>query len=104
MMLSKEIFVQVIEDVKKKCDYQSELNDFYKSHGADGYIFQPDCSESVLLLLENIFDDKDNWISYFCFELDFGQNWKEGMITSKHGDDIPLSTTEELYNLLTDNQ
>lgn len=104
MMLSKEIFVQIIEDVKKKCDYQYELNDFYKSHGADGYIFQPDCSESVLLLLENIFDDKDNWISYFCFELDFGRNWKEGMVTSKHGDDIPLSTPEELYELLTDNR
>ena len=103
-MLSKEVFINVIEDVKRKCDYQSELNDFFRNHGADGYIFQPDCSESVLLLLENIFDDKDNWISYFCFELDFGRNWKEGMVTSKHDDDIPLSTPEDLYELLTNNQ
>ena len=99
-MLSKEVFINVIEDVKRKCDYQSELNDFFRNHGADGYIFQPDCSESVLLLLEHIFKDKDGWISYYCFELDFGRNWKAGMITSKDGQDIPLSTPEDLYDLL----
>ena len=99
-MLSKEVFINVIEDVKRKCDYQSELNDFFRNHGADGYIFQPDCSESALLLLEHIFSDEDGWISYYCFELDFGRNWKVGMITSKDGQDIPLSTPEDLYDLL----
>ena len=44
--------------------------------------------------------DKDEWIDYFCFELDFGKKWKEGVITEKDGTDIILKTPEDLYNLL----
>lgn len=102
-MLSKEVFINVIEDVKRKCDYQSELNDFFRNHGADGYIFQPDCSETVLLLLENIFsDDVDHMISYYCFELDFGRNWKPGTVTDPDGKDIKMETPEDLYAFLTE--
>ncbi len=100
-MLSKEIFIKVIEDVKEKYDYQNELNTFYKSHGADGYIFQPDCAESVLLLLEYLFnDDEDHMISYFCYELDFGRSWKPGDVEDPNGQEIKMETPEDLYNFL----
>ena len=53
-------------------------------------------------LVDNILGekDKDEWIDYFCFELDFGKKWKEGVITEKDGTDIILKTAEDLYNLL----
>lgn len=100
-MLSKEVFVEVINGVKDKFDYQVELNDFYRKHGADGYIFQPDCAEEVLMLLEYIFgDDEDHMISYFCCELDFGRDWKPGDVEDANGREIKMGTPEDLYDFL----
>lgn len=101
--ITKEVFTQVLEDVKMVSDYQDHLNAFFKKNDVDGYIFQPDCTCSVLQLLHFIFGERDveEWISYFCFELDFGRKYKDGMVTDKDGKNIPLGTIGDLYNVLT---
>lgn len=101
-MLSKEEFVKAINEVENVCRYQEGLNNYFRKNNVDGYIFQPDCTSTVISLLHTISGtkDKDEWINYFCFELDFGKKWKEGMITEKDGTDIILKTSEDLYNLL----
>lgn len=40
------------------------------------------------------------WISYFCFELDYGEKWKAGTIKDENDNDIVLQTAENLYELL----
>lgn len=60
-------------------------------------------------LLEYIFDDEEtSWIEYWIWELDFGernskQKYGERALTiyDEDGDEIPLESIEELYNLLT---
>lgn len=101
-MIDKEQFINAISDVESVYRYQEGLNNYFRKNNVDGYIFQPDCSSTVIGLLHNIFGvmDKDGWIDYFCFELDFGKKWKEGTITEKDGTDIVLKTAEDLYNLL----
>lgn len=101
-MLSKEKFIKAIDDVESVCRYQEGLNNYFRKNNVDGYIFQPDCTSTVINLLHTIAGtkDKDEWIDYFCFELDFGKKWKEGMITEKDGTDIILKTSEDLYDLL----
>ncbi len=102
MVINKELFIEVIEDAKKSDDYQNWLNKQLQSNGVEGYIFQPNCVDSLIKLLHNILGDKDadDTISYFVFELDYGRKWKEGMITDSNGKDIDLSTSEKLYNYL----
>lgn len=99
--MNKELFIEIIEDIKKVYYFQENMNSFFRENGADGYIFTPDCTGSVLKLLHSIFSDtdKDEWISYFCFELEFGTKWKPGTIT-ENGKDIRLGTIDDLYNLL----
>ena len=101
-MLSKEEFVKAINDVENVCRYQEGLNNYFRKNNVDGYIFQPDCSSTVIGLLHTILGekDKDEWIDYFCFELDFGKKWKEGTITEKNGTEIILKTDEDLDSLL----
>lgn len=101
-MIDKEQFINAISDVESVYRYQEGLNNYFRKNNVDGYIFQPDCSSTVIGLLHNILGemDKDGWIDYFCFELDFGKKWKEGTITEKDGTDIVLKTAEDLYNLL----
>lgn len=104
-VISKELFIEVLEDLKRAEKYSSDLNTFFKKHDVDGYIFQPDCSVSVILLLHEIFGDadKEDWISYFCYDLEFGKKWCPGVVKDEHGNDIPLSTPEELYAFLVNN-
>ena len=101
-MISKKDFIKAIEDVENVCRYHEGLNNYFRKNNVDGYIFQPDCTSTVLRLLHSIagIKDKDEWIDYFCFELDFGKKWHEGMITNDDGTDIILKTAEDLYNLL----
>lgn len=101
-MIDKEQFINAISDVESVYRYQEGLNNYFRKNNVDGYIFQPDCSSTVIGLLHNTLGekDKDGWIDYFCFELDFGKKWKEGTITEKDGTDIVLKTAEDLYNLL----
>ena len=59
---------------------------------------------AVTSLLSYVFcDEEEDWIGYYCWELDMGKNWKPGMITAKDGKDIPLGTVRDLYELLIDN-
>jgi len=100
-MISKEVFVEVINEIAVVDKYHENLNSFFKSNDVDGYIFQPDCSPAILKLLRIIFNDEDDWIDYFCNELEYGKKWKAGMIQDNDGQDIDLSTSEKLYDFLT---
>lgn len=100
-MIDKKLFIEVIEDAKTTDDYQNWLNSQLRKNGADGYIFQPNCVDSVIKLLHFYFKeyDTDDMISYFCFELDYGRKWKSGMV-ERDNKDIVLATSEDLYNYL----
>lgn len=102
MNLNKEDFVKAIKDVESVYKYQEGLNNFFRKNNVEGYIFQPDCTVTVLRLLHMIFieNDKDAWIEYFCFELNFGKKWEPGIIRDENGLDIKLQTPEDLYDLL----
>lgn len=100
-----EDFKFVMHEVEKTFRYHENLNNFFRKNSVDGYIYQPDCTTSTLRLLHLIFNDadKEEWISYFCFDLDFGKKWKPNTIKSKDGLDIKLENYEDLYNLLCSN-
>lgn len=101
-MIEKKDFIQAIEEVKSVYKYQDDLNAFFKKHGVEGSIYQPDCATTVLRILHIIFgeSDIDDWISYFCIDLDFGKKYKPGCVTDENGKDIVLETPEDLYNYL----
>lgn len=101
-IISKELFVEAIEDVKKSDNYQDWLNKTMQSKGVEGYLYQPNCVDTVIKLLHNLFydTDKEETISYFCLDLDYGRKWKHGSFIDKNGKDIDLSTSEKLYNYL----
>lgn len=100
--LSKDEFIDVINDVKKSITYQNGLNNYFRKNEVDGYILQPDCVATTLRLLHLIFDnaDADNIIERFCLELDFGRKWKPGIITTKDGASIELKSPDDLYDHL----
>ncbi len=106
MMINKDFFVKVINNIEEVSRYHERLNEFYKTNGVDGYIYQPDCTVTIIELLHNILEDldKDEWIDYFCFDLDFGKKWEIGMIKDNNGNDVKLESAEDLWEFLYSNK
>lgn len=102
-ILGRKLFCKTMGQIQEAYDYGDKLNEFFKENHVDGYLYEPNCIEQALSLLGFIFDDKDQWIDYWVYELDFGRQYKEGTITDANGENIPLETVEELYELLVKN-
>jgi len=97
-MINKQDFVKYI---KKYEELMSNKFDLYKM-GVDLNIL--DEFEYVILdILIDTFKDEGDWISYFCFDLDFGKKYEKGMITDIDDNDINLGNAENLYEFLMNN-
>jgi len=60
-------------------------------------------SSIALGLLEAIFKDEGEWISYWMFELDYGLKADDLTAHEADGTPISLKTIQDLYNLLIKN-
>lgn len=103
MIISKELFIDCIKSMRNVWDYQKEsvdLIDKYYPYSQTTILDYPSCDDELLRLLTRIMKDYDGLISYFCYEINFGREWKVGCITDTDGKDIPLGTIEDLWEAL----
>jgi len=85
--------------LKAKNPYHKDKSDFIGIYGLLSYN-----DDALLKVLEVMFDDHAQWISYFVYELDWGKEWKQGAVTDADGTDIPLGTLADLYHLIVAKQ
>jgi len=102
-IMSKESFCKVMDNYKSMFDFTDEMNDLFDKYKMDGNIFPPLCTETVIDLLEFIFNDKNQWIRYWIWELSFGTDYEDGDVQNPDSSIIPLKTMENLYDLLVRN-
>ncbi len=89
-------FKQVIEKLEQESKYLDDLIEL------DVYVFERlSSSETVVKLLENIFNDKNEWISWWVWEKNFGKK-QELQAFDRTGKLIPTTTIKDLYNILTE--
>ena len=106
-MIKKELFVETITFLKERNDAMIKLNKMFTEEFEDS-VFYPyfKYEAQMLKVLAASFDyDEaiiDEWISYFCFEMDFGRKYKpdEEYAWEKDGTPIKIGTPEELYDYL----
>lgn len=111
--MKKQVFIAAITALQK----QNELDS--KNAELLAQVFPESDSANVLYpnhyltntLLEVIhegmgdtFRDKAGmtWTEYFCFEIDFGRQYKPGMVRDKDNINIDISTPAKLYDFLID--
>ena len=111
-MISKDLFVETINFIKERNEFEIKLNDMLTEEYNDCVFYPSDrWFNKVIQLLSAGFDYEDevisDWIYYFIFELDFGKKWKPNFVTKTkmvNGKeveiDIPLGTPEDLYDML----
>lgn len=104
---SKEQFVSIIETLREQEDTAREIDAIIKSKAcfsdtADFFSADSLISSNVstvVELLDGAFGD-DDLVSYFCFELDFGRDWKRGCYVEGDGTSIDISTPAKVYDYL----
>ena len=104
-MISKEKFVEIINRLKNYNELQDKIDNLFKDNienrERDFINAGSICigHESVVVyLLENMFDT--DIISYWIYELDYGERYTEGCVLDENMNNIDLSTAEKLYDYL----
>ena len=102
-IMSKESFCEVMDNYRSMFSFTDEMNDLFDKYACDGNLYPPMCTDTVIDLLEFIFNDINRWILYWSWELEFGERYEDGDVKDEHGEVIPLKTAEDLYDLLVRN-
>lgn len=100
--MTKELFIKSIHSLQAVEDFQRGVLDLLHTTApyADMGIMQyPDCSDALLTVLEDAMEDTEGWITYFCYERDFGRDDTLGDVIIDENP-VSFSTAEDLYNLL----
>ena len=107
-MLSKKNFNDVMSFIRERQKIEFEINKMFSEEFFDCNFFPYSKYETMMInLLSIIMEDESGWISYFVYELEFGEKYEDGDITATDKDGkeviIPMKTIEDLYQVLVDN-
>ena len=112
---SKEKFITYLNEIKNYIEYDNECRIAAEKHRIEfSAVDTSALSYLAIELLEIIFGfrQSDDYlfgpISYFCFELDFGnklpgsymEDFIKEYLTDENGNEIDISTAEKLYDYL----
>lgn len=100
MKITFKKFNETIELLKRRDKQYKELNKVFREIHTDSYIM-PDLQleTTVVRLLELLTNDKNEFISYFIYDLDFGKEYTENCYTINNKE-VKLKTTKDLYKEL----
>jgi len=105
-MITKEQFIEYMEKLEQQTNIDKEAGDLLSKYfsGFSGWYDNVRLFDIIFDFLHNEFDDKDDWISYYVYELDFGKDWTEECCKDSDGVIIDLSSSDKLYDFLIENK
>lgn len=103
--LSYKDFKRHINDIKALMNLQDRIDNFRHEYNKSGVkdefeFYFPTGIDNIIQLLALLTNDKDEWISYWIYELDFGKKANELKCTDGNGNKIPMNTIEDLWAVL----
>lgn len=104
-ILSKKEFTKIINKLKNIDELENNVNSLFRKSNNDmirdfSYCMISASNSALIRILEKMFKDDDEFISYYIYELDYGKEYKEGSIIDKDNKPIDISTPEKLYDYL----
>lgn len=103
--IEKKEFVEIMNSLKEIREAEDKATEALQVLGIEGYfsIYKATSIIEKILAIEFDDDEDNDYIGYFIYELEFGKNYYDGIITESDGTPIPMSTSEELYDFLVYN-
>ncbi len=103
-MISKKEFCNILAEIKTEINMVDEVDTILRQYNRDSSIYTTPILDTLIHTLELVFQDEEAWIDYWIWEEDFGESYKDGDVTDKDGNIIPLKTAFDLYDLLMKNK
>ncbi len=103
--ISKDEFVKILKKIQDDWDFYSLISSLgHKNNREDTLNISPKTVDVAIELLEKLSGDRYEYISWWCFEKDFGRRVDINVYEGKGEDQIvPTDTAEDLYDLITQN-
>lgn len=105
-MITKQEFVDIINRLRNYNDLQNKIQDLFRDNIENEEMDFMNAGsicighETVVVkLLENMFNDKGEVISWWIYEQDYGRTYSIGDL-EVNGVEIDLTTPEKLYDYL----
>ena len=104
--MNKELFTYIVNKMDELYQEQEVFNNVLKTLDNDfgGCLIHNKTISLLEEVLKKLVNDKYDYIGYYLWELNFGKDYKDGVITEANGDIIKLSNPEELYDLIMNEQ
>ena len=111
-LISREEFVKCIDRLREATDLVDKIDDIMresrdniKNDFMNAASLQITHEQIVIDLLEKLTHDDEIYsdIGYFIYELDYGREYKPGMIKDNDGNELDFSTAGSLYDYLSKN-
>lgn len=107
-MITKDQFVKIVKRLRDYNDLQDKIQDLFRDNIDNQEMDFMNAGSIcvghetiVVQLLENIFNDRGNWISWYLYEHDYGRTVSiNGLFNVETGEFIDLTTPEKLYDYL----
>ena len=100
--MTQDLFVETILALKKQTEHDrkfaKKISKLFTDCQMIGYNNDV-LIEQMVKVLSELTRDKGDWIGYYIWELNFGDDWLEGAVMVV-GKDIKLQTPTDLWNLL----
>jgi hypothetical protein len=105
-IITKEHFVACINVLREGDDMARRINqvvsEYKRGDFIDGYAFSNTDTETKLIeTLEIALGDENHWISWWCFETDYGRDSEFTASVNWNGETYNLDSPEKLYDFLT---
>ena len=101
--MEKKQFLKAIRAIEKQVRHDRQFARKFANLFTDCYLasYNNDAIiNSYIDLLSELTGDTCGWINYWMWEIDFGKENDKYKVYCKEGNEIPLSTAEDLYNLI----
>ena len=107
-MITYEEFEKHMKDIVDLIRFEDNIEslgrEYSKTRERNVEMKFPTLVDNVILLLQKLTGDKEDWIYYWLYELDCGEDYKEGYVTDANGNNIELKTIRDLWDLLNESQ
>ena len=100
-MISKELFVETINFMKERNDAIDRINRELSVEFEDSTFYPYFRYEEMLVkVLKATMHDEGDWIRYFLYEGNYGEDLKPDSVSEADGTPIDITTSEKLYDFL----
>ena len=100
-MISKELFVETINFMKERNDAIDRINRELSVEFEDSTFYPYFRYEEMFVkVLEATMHDEGDWIRYFLYEGNYGEDLKPDSVSEADGTPIDITTSEKLYGFL----